>query len=128
LSSCVLALRRQWVHQAGARTAWLIGDVRIGTVARSVGDAVEQPSSRPKLIREAACYFRRGPNAASASCEARVGYQTKEVHCLVRTAPPLASIDPQIAFANEVVAAMKNRLTEDRAMAGMRQGELSWRR
>jgi hypothetical protein len=37
----------------------------------------------------------------------------------------LAPIDPQIAFANEVVAAMKNRLTEDRAKAGMRQGELS---
>jgi hypothetical protein len=25
-------------------------------------------------------------------------------------------------------AAMKNRLTEDRAMVGMRRGELSWRR
>ena len=37
----------------------------------------------------------------------------------------LASIDPQIAFANEVVAAMKNRLAEGRAMFGMRQGELS---
>jgi hypothetical protein len=37
----------------------------------------------------------------------------------------LASTDPQIAFGNEVVAAMKNRLTEDRAMAGMRQVELS---
>jgi hypothetical protein len=36
-----------------------------------------------------------------------------------------APIDPQITFANEVVAAMKNRLTEDRAMVGMRQGELS---
>ena len=37
----------------------------------------------------------------------------------------MASTDPQIAFANEVVAAMKNRLTEGRAMVGMRQGELS---
>jgi len=36
-----------------------------------------------------------------------------------------APIDPQITFANEVVAAMKNRMTEDRAMVGMRQGELS---
>jgi hypothetical protein len=33
--------------------------------------------------------------------------------------------DPQIAFANEVVAAVKNRLTEDRAVVGMRRGELS---
>jgi hypothetical protein len=32
---------------------------------------------------------------------------------------------PQIALANEAVAAMKNRLSEDRAMVGMRQGELS---
>jgi hypothetical protein len=31
---------------------------------------------------------------------------------------------PQIAFANEVVA-MKNRLAEGHAKAGMRQGELS---
>ena len=30
-------------------------------------------------------------------------------------------------FANEVVAAMKNRLTEGRAIASMRQGELSQR-
>jgi hypothetical protein len=52
--------------------------------------------------------------------EARVGRQPKasQPRCL-------ASTDPRIAFANEVVAAMKNRLTEDRAMAGMRQGELS---
>jgi hypothetical protein len=40
----------------------------------------------------------------------------------------LASIDPQIAFANEAVAAMKNRLAEGRAMVGMRRGELSQRR
>jgi hypothetical protein len=40
----------------------------------------------------------------------------------------LASIDPQIAFANEVVAAMKNHLTENRALIGMRRRELSWRR
>ncbi len=53
--------------------------------------------------------------------EARVGYQPKasQPHCLA------SSSDPQIAFANEVVAAMKNRLTEDRAMVGMRRGELS---
>jgi hypothetical protein len=52
--------------------------------------------------------------------EARVGYRSKipQVHCLTST-------DPQIAFANEVVAAMKNRLAEGRTMAGMRQGELS---
>jgi hypothetical protein len=36
--------------------------------------------------------------------------------------------NPQIALANEVVAAMKNRLTEGRAIASMRQGELSQRR
>jgi len=35
------------------------------------------------------------------------------------------STDPQIAFANEVVAAMRKRLTENRAMVGMRRGELS---
>jgi len=59
--------------------------------------------------------------------EARVGYQPKppQVHCLALTDCHLASIDPQIAFANEVVAAMKNRLSEDRAMAGMWRGELS---
>jgi hypothetical protein len=59
--------------------------------------------------------------------EARVGHQPKppQVHCLASTDSHLASIDPQIAFANEVVAAMKNRLTEDRAMIGMRRGELS---
>jgi hypothetical protein len=39
--------------------------------------------------------------------------------------PHLTSTAPQIAFANEVVAAMKNRMTEGRALAGMRQGELS---
>jgi hypothetical protein len=59
--------------------------------------------------------------------EARVGYPSKasQVHCLASTDSRLASIDPQIAFANEVVAAMKNRLAEDRAMVGMRRGELS---
>ncbi|WP_108519504.1 hypothetical protein [Bradyrhizobium algeriense] len=59
--------------------------------------------------------------------EARVGYRTKapHVHCLSSTDPHLSSPDPQIAFANEVVAAMKNRLAEGRAMAGMRQSELS---
>jgi hypothetical protein len=48
-----------------------------------------------------------------------------QVRCLAPTDPRLASTDPQIVFANEVVAAMKNRLTDGRAMAGMRQGELS---
>ncbi len=59
--------------------------------------------------------------------EARVGYPSKapQVHCLASTDSHLASSDPQIAFANEVVAAMKNRLTEDRAMVGMRRGDLS---
>lgn len=41
-------------------------------------------------------------------------------------AAPLLT-DPQIAFANEVVAATKNRLAEGRAIAGMRYGELPWR-
>ena len=55
------------------------------------------------------------------ACEARVGYQSDvpQAHSC------LASADPQIAFANEVVAAMKNRMTEDHAMFGMRQGDLS---
>jgi hypothetical protein len=59
--------------------------------------------------------------------EARVGYRSKapQVHCLASTDPHLALADPQIVLANEVVAAMKNRLTDGRAMAGMRQGELS---
>lgn len=59
--------------------------------------------------------------------EARVGRPSKapQVHCLASTDSHLASIDPQIAFANEVVAAMKKHLAEGRAMAGMRQGELS---
>jgi hypothetical protein len=54
--------------------------------------------------------------------EARIGRQPQasQPDCL-------ASADPQIAFAHEVVAAMKNRLTEDRAMVGMRQGERAWR-
>ena len=52
--------------------------------------------------------------------EARVGYRSKAPQVQY-----LASTNPQIAFANEVVAAMKNRLTEGRAMASMRQGELS---
>jgi hypothetical protein len=52
--------------------------------------------------------------------EARVGYKPK-----TSQPPCLASADPQIAFANEVVAAMKNRLAAGRAMAGMRQSELS---
>ena len=61
--------------------------------------------------------------------EARIGYRSKapQVHCLASTDSHLASTNPQIAFANEVVAAMKNRLTEGRAIASMRQGELSQR-
>ena len=57
--------------------------------------------------------------------EARVGYPStiSHVDCLTSTDPRLSPADPQIAFANEVVAAMKNRLAEGRAMAGMRHGE-----
>jgi len=58
--------------------------------------------------------------------EARAGYQptTSQPPCLAPT-DGLTPTDPQIAFANEVVAAMKNRMTEGRALAVMRQGELS---
>ena len=61
--------------------------------------------------------------------EAKVGLPSTvlQVHCRASTDPHLTSTDPQIAFANEVVAAMKNRLSEGRALTGMRQGELSWR-
>jgi hypothetical protein len=48
-----------------------------------------------------------------------------QVHCRASTDPHLTSTDPQIAFANEVVAAMKNRMTEGGALAAMRQRELS---
>jgi hypothetical protein len=59
--------------------------------------------------------------------EARGGHQpTLQPPCL-GPADCLTPTDPQIAFANEVVAAMKNRLTEDRAV-GMRRSEFSWRR
>ena len=59
--------------------------------------------------------------------EAKVGYPSTvlQVHCRASTDPRLSSTDPQIAFANEVVAAMKNRMTEGRALAAMRQRELS---
>ena len=59
--------------------------------------------------------------------EVRVGYPSKalQVHCLASTDSRLAQIDPQMAFANEVVAAMKNRLADGHAKASMRQGELS---
>jgi hypothetical protein len=52
--------------------------------------------------------------------EARIGCQPKAspIH-------DLPSHPPQIAFANDVVAAMKNRMTEDCAMAGMRRSHLS---
>ena len=52
--------------------------------------------------------------------EVQVGYRSKAPQ-----ADRPASTDSLFAFANQVVAAMKNRLTEGRAMAGMRQGELS---
>jgi hypothetical protein len=52
--------------------------------------------------------------------EARIGCQPK-----ASSAHDLASPPPQIAFANDVVAAMKNRMTEDCAMAGMRRSYLS---
>ena len=60
--------------------------------------------------------------------EARVGYpssapQTDRVTSTEPQGP--SSTDPQIAFANDVVAAMKNRLAEGRALAGMRLAELS---
>ncbi|ANW02306.1 hypothetical protein [Bradyrhizobium icense] len=52
--------------------------------------------------------------------EARVGYSSTaaQVDCLALT-------DTQIAFANEVVAAMKNRMTESYSVMGMRRGHLS---
>jgi hypothetical protein len=58
--------------------------------------------------------------------EARVGYPStiSHVDCLSSADPHLSSTDTHSAFANEVVAAMKNRLAEGRAMAGMRHGDL----
>jgi hypothetical protein len=52
--------------------------------------------------------------------EAQVGYRSKATR-----ADRPASTDPQFAFANQVVAAMKNRITEDHAMVSMRRGDLS---
>jgi hypothetical protein len=52
--------------------------------------------------------------------EARIGCQPKASPARDLPSPP-----PQIAFANNVVAAMKNRMTEDCAMAGMRRSHLS---
>jgi hypothetical protein len=52
--------------------------------------------------------------------EARIGCQPT-----ASLAHDLPSPPPQIAFANDVVAAMKNRMTEDCAMAGMRRSHLS---
>lgn len=52
--------------------------------------------------------------------EAQVGYRSKATR-----ADRPASTDPQFAFANQVVAAMKNRMTEDHAVVGMRRGDLS---
>ena len=73
-------------------------------------------AKRPANLKEALANFEPQLDAF----EARAGHPSK-----ASPQPCLASIDPQIAFANEVVAAMKNRLTEDRAMVGMRRGELS---
>ena len=71
-------------------------------------------------LKEALANFKHQPDAF----EAQAGYQPKasQPSCL---APPdcPAATDPH-TFANEVVAAMKNRLTEDRVV-GMRRGELS---
>jgi len=52
--------------------------------------------------------------------EARIGCQPKASPAHDLPSPPL-----QVAFANDVVAAMKNRMTEDCAMAGMRRSHLS---
>lgn len=86
---------------------------------------MRSPANELANLKEALANFEHQLDAF----EARVGYQPKESQppCLVSADPQigLASIDPQIAFANEVVAAMKNRLTEDRAMDGMRRGKLS---
>ena len=67
-------------------------------------------------LKEALAHFEHQIDAF----EAEVGYPSKAPQVRCR-----ASTDPQIAFANEAVAAMRNRLVEGRAMAGMRQGELS---
>jgi hypothetical protein len=52
--------------------------------------------------------------------EARIGRRPKETQV-----PHLESADRQSAFANDVVAAMKNRMREDCATAGMRRDHLS---
>jgi hypothetical protein len=67
-------------------------------------------------LKEALANFEHQPDAF----EAEVGYPSKAPQVRCR-----ASTDPQIAFANDVVAAMRNRMTEDRAMAGMRRSHLS---
>ena len=61
--------------------------------------------------------------------ETQVGYQPKESQApdLAPADPQIASAidpqarDPQIAFASNVVAAMKNRMSEDHATAGLRE-------
>lgn len=55
--------------------------------------------------------------------ETQVGYRSKAAR-----ADRPASTVPQFAFANQVVAAMKNRMTEDHAMVSMRRGDLFQRR
>ena len=59
------------------------------------------------------------------ACEARAAYQPKapQVNCLARSSS--AADRCSIAFANKIVAAMKNRLTEDRIMVGMPPGTFS---
>jgi hypothetical protein len=63
---------------------------------------------------------RRNSRTARNRSNATISWQSDK-----RDSQERAPIDPQIAFADEVVAAMKNRLTKDHAMVGMRQGERS---
>ena len=75
---------------------------------RSLGEPVRDIADR--ALKQALANFEHQFDAF----EARAGYQPKT------SQPPCpASTDPQIAFANEV-AAMKTRLTEDRAAVSMR--------
>ena len=59
------------------------------------------------------------------ACEARAAYQPKAPQVNCWPDPHQPPTDPQIAFANKIVAAMKNRLTEDCVMVGIRPGEFS---
>jgi hypothetical protein len=54
--------------------------------------------------------------------EAHLGYSPKQSQApdLAPADPPMATAnDPRIAFASNVVAAMRNRMSEDRMTAGM---------